>query len=315
MLIQSGAGALGGPSLQAILPELVPRTELTAAVALGVTGWNAGRVLGPLLTALLVPVGTQWAIAANVVSFALLWCAIAAMRRQFHPANRAWTSVRSELAAGARALAGSPGCTAALTTFVAMHMLFAPFMGLIPATARALVQCHHGVVSSSSVTSISARLLSAQGLGAVLDSLLVASLLMRLRRSVVITLALTAAVALVPLHATTPSVTTTALVVFLLGSCVAAMQSTLVGVVQRDAPSEHRGRIVSWYQGLNGLGYGIGLAVMGTAADRYGLRTTFLGSGIAVALLVLASQRVSAWSAAIDAEPTLAPLPATHSSA
>ena len=104
----------------------------------------------------------------------------------------------------------------------------------------------------------------------------------------------------------------------LLGSCVATMQSTLGGVVRRDAPSEQRGRILSRYQGLNGLGYGIGLAVMGTAADRYGLRATFLGSGIAVALLVLASQRVSAWSAAIDAEPTLAtlaPLPAAHSSA
>ena len=315
VLLQSSAGALGGPSLQAILPELVPRTELTAAVALGVTGWNAGRVLGPLLAALLVPIGTQWAIGANAVSFAVLWCAIAMMRRHFLPANRGWTSLRSELAAGARALVRSPGCTAALTTIVAMHLLFVPFMGLIPSTARALVVRHHGAITEASVTSVAARLLSAQGIGAIIGSLLVASVLMRLRRSTVITLALTAAVALVPIHALTPTVLTTAITIFVLGSCVAMTQSTLGGVVQRDAPSEQRGRILSWYQGLNGLSYGVGLALMGAAADHFGRRTTFLASGLALAVLVIATQRVGAWSAAIDGEPAPVPLPAAHSAA
>src|SRR6478735_8757142 len=37
VLFQSSAGALGQPSLQAILPDLVPPEELPAAVALGIT--------------------------------------------------------------------------------------------------------------------------------------------------------------------------------------------------------------------------------------------------------------------------------------
>ena len=55
----------------------------------------------------------------------------------------------------------------------------------------------------------------------------------------------------------------TAAVIVVLGACVAMMQSVFGGVVQRDASPQHRGRILSWYQGCNGMAYGIGLLGMG----------------------------------------------------
>jgi MFS family permease len=300
VLFQSGAGALGAPSLQAILPDLVPREELTAAVGLGITSWNSGRVIGPLLATAIVPFGAQWAVAANAASFAVLWCAIFVCGRRFHPPAKVWMSMRRELRAGLGALRRTPGCMAALGTNVTLHLVVVPFMGLIPATARALVQSHGGTVDDDSVTSIAARLLSAQGLGAIVGSIAVASILRRVRRTTVVTIVLSGIAVLVPLHEYTPSWLSTAAVVFVIGAGMAMVQSVFGSVVQRDAPASHRGRILSWYQGAIGLAYGIGLLTMGTIADRYGLRTTFVVSGVVVATVVVLARRSVQWTSAID---------------
>ncbi len=300
VLLQSSAGALGQPSLQAILPDLVPADELTAAVSLGVTSWNSGRVVGPLLATALVPFGAYWAVAANAASFALLWIAIVMFRRQFHPAAADRQSMRSELAEGVRALRQSRGCSAAVATIVAVHLFVVPFVGLIPSTARALLRSGGTTVSDSSVTSIAARLLSAQGLGAIVGSLVVANLVRRFRRSTLLTVAALAASVLVPVHSFMPGWITTGLVVFLMGSCVAIVQSVLGGVVQRDATIQHRGRILSWYQGLNGLAYGVGLLTLGLVSDHIGLRATFIGTGVITAGLVCVARRSLTWADAID---------------
>ncbi|MCU1399821.1 MAG: arabinose efflux permease family protein [Acidimicrobiales bacterium] len=304
VLVQSSAGALGQPSLQAILPDLVPADDLTAAVSLGVTSWNSGRVVGPLLATALVPFGAYWAVAANGISFALLWVAIMfGCRRAFQPPAAARDSIRVELANGVHALRRSRGCTAAVATIVALHLCVVPFVGLIPATSRALLQRGGETLSDSSVTSIAARLLSAQGLGAIVGSLVVANVVRRVRRSTLLTIALAAASILVPAHEFTPGWISTACIVFAMGSCVAVVQSVLGGVVQRDASDVHRGRILSWYQGLNGLAYGIGLLGLGVLSDRFGLRTTFGVAGVVTALMLVMARRSTTWAVAIDGHP------------
>ncbi|MCU1392227.1 MAG: arabinose efflux permease family protein [Ilumatobacteraceae bacterium] len=300
VLLQSSAGALGQPSLQAILPDLVPAEDLTAAVALGVTSWNSGRVVGPLVATALVPFGAYWAVAANGISFALLWVAIMCCRRRFVPAANVRFTMRTELVNGMRALRTSRGCTAAVVTIVALHLCVVPFVGLLPSTSRALLQRGGAALTDSSVTSITARLLSAQGIGAIVGSLIVANLVRRFRRSTLLTFALAAAAVLVPAHEFTPGWISTAFVVLAMGSCVAVVQSVLGGVVQRDATLEHRGRILSWYQGLNGLAYGIGLLGLGVLSDRFGLRTTFGVLGFVIVGVVIAARRSSVWADAID---------------
>ncbi|MFT3854290.1 MAG: MFS transporter [Ilumatobacteraceae bacterium] len=315
VLFQSGAGALGAPSLQAILPDLVPPEELTAAVALGITSWNSGRVIGPLLATLLVPFGAHWAVAANATSFVVLWFAIFACQRRFVPPAKVWLSVRSELRAGLGALRRTPGCIAALSTNVTLHLCVVPFMGLIPATARALLERGGGQVGDSTVTGIAARLLSAQGIGAIAGSIAIASVLRYVRRSTVVTMILAAVAVLAPLHQYMPTWATTGVVVFLMGAGMAMVQSVLGSVVQRDAPPSHRGRILSWYQGAVGLAYGVGVLGMGTLSDGYGLRATFVVSGIVVATVVLIARRSAAWTDAIDDVERPAPEPVAAAAA
>jgi len=309
VLLQSSAGALGGPSLQAILPDLVDPDELGAAVALGVTSWNSGRIVGPLLATLLVPIGTQWAVAANAASFYVLWIAIVCCRRRFQPSTHAWTSFTGELVAGVRALRRSSGCMAAVLTICVISVTANPFIGIIPATSRALVTRNGGIATDANVSSIVGRLLSAQGIGAILGSLLVANLLRRYRPSIIISTALTSLAAFAALHQYAPTWLLTAMCIFVLGGSMAMLQSVLGTVVQRDASPAHRGRILSWYQGLNGFCYGVGLLIMGWTADHYGLRPTFIAAGLALAIFVVLARRSDVWADAMDGELAVAPEP------
>jgi MFS family permease len=304
VLVQAGSGSLGGPSMQAILPDLVPRSELTAAVSLGLTGWNAGRVVGPLLAAVLVPLGTQWAIGANAASFAIMWCAIASLRRKFPPAERDHEPLRAELADGIVALVRTRSCILALLSVVVMHLTLIPFMGMVPSTARSLLGERGKTANEATLARTASWLLSAQGIGAIIGSILVASLLHHVTRAWLISMVLMAASVLLLAHAAAPTVALSVLAIAPLGACIAIAQSSFGGVVQRDAPAEHRGRVLSWYGGALGLSYGIGLWWVGSLADRIGLVSTFtIAASLAMAMLLIATRLTTKWATAMNGAP------------
>ena len=68
VLGQGLIGSMANPVAAAILPELVPKTELLAAASLSSVSWNSGRIIGPMLAALSVSaIGPTWSIVANAV--------------------------------------------------------------------------------------------------------------------------------------------------------------------------------------------------------------------------------------------------------
>ncbi len=62
--------AVNGPAWQAIVPELVPRGELMAAVSLNSVAFNIARAVGPALGGLIVAAAGPWAVfLLNSLSF------------------------------------------------------------------------------------------------------------------------------------------------------------------------------------------------------------------------------------------------------
>jgi len=62
--------ALNAPAWQAIIPDLVPRSELTAAVSLNSVAFNIARAVGPALGGILVAAVGSWAVfLLNSLSF------------------------------------------------------------------------------------------------------------------------------------------------------------------------------------------------------------------------------------------------------
>src|SRR5204863_7344765 len=72
-LIALGNGigaALGFPSYQAMLPDLVPVEDLPGAIALSSAQYNLGRVVGPALAGVVIALGGYaWAEGVNAASF------------------------------------------------------------------------------------------------------------------------------------------------------------------------------------------------------------------------------------------------------
>src|SRR5215470_370640 len=62
--------AMRSPVWQAVTPELVPATDLPAAIALGSVGVNVARAIGPALGGFIVAASGPWAVFfLNAVSF------------------------------------------------------------------------------------------------------------------------------------------------------------------------------------------------------------------------------------------------------
>src|ERR1700677_3343673 len=62
--------AVGFPAYQAMLPDLVPVSDLGPAISLSSAQFNMGRVVGPVLAGLaIVAGGYSWAFAINAASF------------------------------------------------------------------------------------------------------------------------------------------------------------------------------------------------------------------------------------------------------
>lgn len=85
------AAAFDAPARQTFVGELVDQTNLSNAVALNSTSFNAGRMIGPAVAGLLIAsIGTGWAFVLNGLSFFAVVTSLRWMRlHQLYPKARA----------------------------------------------------------------------------------------------------------------------------------------------------------------------------------------------------------------------------------
>ena len=87
----------------------------------------------------------------------------------------------------------------------------------------------------------------------------------------------------------------------LLGGSSASMFITVSAIIQRDAPSISRGRILAIQQASMGTSYGIGLLMIGAIGDLTSLRVAFsVGAVSLVMCFVALTIRSRHWRAALD---------------
>jgi MFS family permease len=122
-----GAGsAMALPPYQALIPELVPRDQLSAASALGGISVNLARAIGPAIAGLLIArVGVGAVFALNTVSFLFLIVVLTIWRRPIETAAQAPEQFIPALRAGGRYIRYSP---------VVRRILFRLALFVVPAT-------------------------------------------------------------------------------------------------------------------------------------------------------------------------------------
>jgi MFS family permease len=88
IFITAGLGAcvaVAIPTMQSLLPSLVPGNELSQAIALNSLTFNIARMLGPLAAAGAYLLGAAWAFGLNAVSFFILAVALTMIRQPPYP--------------------------------------------------------------------------------------------------------------------------------------------------------------------------------------------------------------------------------------
>lgn len=278
VLVGGCMAALGFPAYQAIVPDLVEREDLLGASALSLAQYNLGRVIGPAIAGLVLAAGSfTWAFTLNAISYMAVLVALLAVRLPSGSPGGAGGSLRQRIAAGARAAAAEPGCRLAILTVALAAFLIAPFIALIPAVA--LNRFDAGEAGTS-------LLITAQGVGAVVGGLALASVARRfgLRRVLVVDLMVLPV--LIVGYALAPTLQTAAVALTLVGGSYVGILSGLGTVVQLRAPPGVRARVLSLYMVALGSFYPLGAVAQGFLGDRVGLRAVTVGAAVVFAAVV-----------------------------
>jgi MFS family permease len=286
---------MNAPAWQAIVPELVERSELPAAIALNSVGFNLARAVGPALGGLVVAaIGAGGAFVLNAISFVGVLIVLYLWRRS--PEHTAVTEgVSSAIRAGMRYVWHAPQLHSVLLRSAAFVLSASALWSILPLVARD--ELH----SESAGYGI---LLGCLGAGSILGAVILSRLRSSLSPDVIVTGATVlfglVNIALAYLNAFSG----VALALMCGGLGWMAVNSTLNTSAQTVLPAWVRARALAVYLlGFQGS-MAIGSVIWGAVASRVGLRTTLLIAGIALlAGAALTARRRLAWFLDMDASP------------
>ena len=278
--LQGSASALIMPFQQAILPDLVPKSEFLAAVSLNSAQFNLGRIVGPALAgATVAAFGYAAAFTANAVSFLAIVAALAFVR--LAPPGGRSAGLIAALRSGFSAARREPSCWAAIVTIAVVAFLASPFIALVPVMARHLTSG-----GSRAVAQTTALLTTAQGVGAVAGALCLAPLASYLGRGRVLGWSLALLPPALAVYSAAQAPWQGAVTLFVVGLIYICVLSGLSTVVQLRAPEAYRGRILSFYLVALGVAYPVGSLVQGPVIDRIGVGPTTAGAALLLVLIM-----------------------------
>jgi MFS family permease len=271
----SGTGtALFMPVYQALIPALVPSTQLMNAISLNSISFNAARVVGPIVAGFVMSwAGLGWCFALNAagsLTMVFLGRAIEVPPRALGtrpPLGRA-------LLAGLDYARRHRVIRALLFLCVIMSLFGFPFVVLMAAYAH-------------DVLGLEARgftlLFSAVGIGAVAGGLILARMGDMRRKGLLVLSSATAFGILLILLGRTHAFATAAVTLAVLGFAMIASVASLNTVLQTIVKEDMRARVMSMLTvSLFGLP-SLGAWILGAIADRWGIPVAYTLGGAAVA--------------------------------
>ena len=281
-------------SRHTILPSLVPRTDLSAAIAINSSLYNVARFIGPAAAgAVIVTGGVTWAFACNVLGYLVFLLAL--FRMDVAPPERrprSETTLFGEVAEGWRYTVAHPGIRPVLVLLVITAVVSRPVVDLLPGFAGDVF--HRGAGGLAWLT-------AAMGLGAMLGALwlalrgvLAGLTTITVSAVLVLALALGAFTAMDHFFLALPflAISGFAMVVNGIGS------QTLI---QSSVAPAMRGRVMSLYTLIYRGMPALGAVVMGWLAEGLGLPAT-LGGGAVLCLIAWgwAARRRRAMAVALE---------------
>lgn len=277
-----GEGLCGSASWaawQSLLPDLVEKDEVLAAVSLSLAQFNLGRIIGPVFAALALALGSVGVcFAINAASFIFVLVIFSFVRSA--PRAKPTTRVHfiSETITGARRAWAVKGCRHPIVGVGVVALLASPLIALVP--AMAIIVLHAGKSGTT-------WLVTAQGVGAVSGALTLPIVAKRTSRLKVLRGSIAVLAGSLALYAVTPNLGSAMVAMVLLGGAYVGTLTGLNTSVQLHAPRAERSRILALYTLSLSLFYPLGAFVQADLARSFGVRpVTLVAAGALVLVLV-----------------------------
>jgi MFS family permease len=279
------ANAVGGPGMSAIMPSLVPREDLSGAVALASVQMNLSRVIGPPIAALIYArFGAAPVFAINALTYL---AAVYSLLAANYP--RRVEAVITERGA-ARLMSGVRIAVADRLLAIVLFVLFTfsfislNFISFMPVLAAE----HYGISPKSTAYGL---LYACFGLGAACGAVSVGSVLARRSKASLVRPGLVAFTVLLALFGLVRVAALSFEIAFALGYAYFVVITSLSTVLQEYVSESIRGRVTAlWIMGFGGS-VGIGALAWGPLAHRSIGGLLLLGVAWAAALAVLCAPR------------------------
>ena len=264
------------PARHAFVIELVGKEDLTNAVALNSSAFNASRIVGPALAGtLIITLGVASCFLFNALSFVLSLVALVRLRMTPAVRRQRESSAWGELKEGLRFVGGHQRIFT-LVQLVAVLALFAfPYEILLPVVARDMMG--RGAVAYG-------WMVSAAGVGALVGALGLATVASRVTRGKLIGVSGVLFGSSLLLLALARSMPLALVVLMGLGLAMVLTTSTTNTLLQTLSPDRFRGRVMAVYNfAFLGLGP-IGALLAGWLAENYGVPPALMIGGTVVVL-------------------------------
>jgi MFS family permease len=271
--------AMNAPAWQTIIPELVPREELTAAVSIGGINFNMARALGPALGGLIVAwAGAGAAFILNAASFLAVIAVLFEWKRphvaNVLPAERVLGAIR----AGVRYARYAPALDAVLVRTAAFIIGASAVWAVLPILARwelGLGAAGYG------------GLLAFFGAGAIVSGAALPRLSRRLSRNTISAISTLGFALVLAGLALTRNLFVVWTLMALAGASWTVTMTVFNVAAQLSVPAWVQGRALAVYQVVLQGGMAGASVLWGWVAERWGVRTAICCAAASVAASML----------------------------
>ena len=271
--------AFNMPSRQAIISDIVPEDKLMNAIALSNSGMNLTRILGPAVAGvLIVYIGTHGVFYLIVGMYILSALALLTIDAGKTGKARSGNSMAGDIKEGLAYAAHNPTLKA-LIVMVFIPVLFGmSYYALLPSWAREALDAQSDSLG---------MLMMMMGVGALIGTLLLASLRNFRRRGALLLVCCVAWGAALAVFSQSTSYTVAIPMLLLIGLVSSVFMALNMSLLQLSASPEMRGRVMSIAMMSFGV-FPLSSVPFGIIAERVGTPDALLLSGLLLVAFTVA---------------------------
>jgi MFS family permease len=276
--------AMRWPVFSAIVPELVPRPQLPAALALNGVAMNASRIIGPLVAgAVIASAGSAYVFVLNALLSVIAAFVIIRWKREHVPSPLGRERLVSAMRVGVQFIGQSTRMKAVLLRVSLFFFHSTALLALLPLVARGL---HGGGAATFTL------LLACMGIGAIITTLFLPRMRQLMSRDGLVMCGTVLQSAVTIVVAFAPDVYVAAPAMLFAGVAWITTANTLTVSAQLSLPDWVRARGMSMYQMSIMGGSALGAALWGQVATLTTVQISMTVAAVLGVLSMLGAQRL-----------------------